>query len=587
MSAATLALAPTSTVSLPDWIDTARVHLSKKDYLECAVVVALELTRHLIHVVDTDANDPDGCFDASCSCSSIGYISFSSMDKNRWNSSSLLVIQIEDILLKNVIVTVESARGHAHESPPLAKFRASNVKIQLSGTTGSKINDIFDIPQLSQQDSCFALGKILFELFAEGDSSLFAEFESHKNGISMYDLQIRDQNPVPKDLDRTLSLTTAAHNGSMGLDNEQDDGFDDVKPPTLKRASLSSTDQTASPTKSMRVFEYLQARKLPFSICRLVSDLLDAEEGNSYIPDTALLVLKEVEHDLTLMESYQERFLYDSICPRQALDKTCLSSHIEGKLYGRENELGALMDMIERISLVDPLLETTESVCEAAFLGGHSGSGKSSIIKKIVSHWNWRCWSMVFCKFDRQISPLSTLILAFDTFFGKFIQKRVDGILLPREPHVQGTFDRILSSIMTSIDSESFSQLCELLPRLAQLFPVTVNYIRQKNIANGSVFQQDNSLASFIDGTSQTANASSAGSVPSEGSVGSGRPSSGGNVGSGRHRLLYSFHILFKIILGAGHPVLICKNIILFCFAETVWMPLLRTLSISLVLSRY
>mmetsp|Transcript_26788 Transcript_26788/g.64273 ORF Transcript_26788/g.64273 Transcript_26788/m.64273 type:complete len:1395 (+) Transcript_26788:24-4208(+) len=551
-----------STISLPDWIQRARVFLSKKDYLECAIIIASELTSHLVHVVnDEHLNASFSSMDSSHSFSKgprgshhVGQpvselpgirkgVDSSSNDPSidskppPWESTggchlpSLIVVQIEDIVLKNVRVSVERAKTKNSKMPLLAEFRASDVKIQPS-TSYSELDDIFAIPQLSQQDVCFALGKLFFDLFSECESSLLADIESKNNEKSVGDLQIEDIGPSEE------KNSTPTDYGRIDLNDEHDDDFQAVK-----RALLSSNDPTVSqPTKAIQANDYLQARNLPLSICRLISDLLGAEKGDPYTPDTALLSLEEVKHDLMHMISSPERFLYDSVCPRQALDKTCLFSHVDGKLYGRENELGILMNMVEHISPHGPTSQRKEFSYEAAFLGGHSGSGKSSIIKRVVSHWKVNGWSMVFCKFDRQTSPLSTLLLAFDAFFGQFIPNQVDGINLGR--NLQHAVDRISSSIVNSIDSDSVHQLCELLPSFRRLFPSAMHYVKHNSICsiqNGSFAQHSNIGASCMNGTSQTVNTSSP-----------------GNVGSGRHRLLNLFQILFKEICCTGHPVLIC-----------------------------
>ena len=97
---------------------------------------------------------------------------------------------------------------------------------------------------------------------------------------------------------------------------------------------------------------------------------------------------------------------------------------------------------------------------------------------------------------------------------------------------MQGAFDRISQSIIKSIDSESFVQLCELLPNLCKLFPLSMDHVQKRKMQNDTM---DDPLASVT----QT----------------SARVASPGGVGSGSNRLNYLFHIIFKAVCNGGHPV--------------------------------
>ncbi|KAL7524022.1 hypothetical protein ACHAXR_002790, partial [Thalassiosira sp. AJA248-18] len=162
----------------------------------------------------------------------------------------------------------------------------------------------------------------------------------------------------------------------------------------------------------------------------------------------------------------------------------------------------------------------------------------------MVSYWNANDWSVIFCKFDRQVSPLSILIQSLDAYFEKFIPDRVGGVDLPREPSMQDTFDRISRSIISSIDNDVFCQLCQLLPSFSQLFPVASQYAQERNMQIVSVACQEDSLAGFMNQTAQVTNAS-----PPV-----------GNVGSGRNHLLHLLHVVIKAVCAGGHPVLMCES---------------------------
>ncbi|KAL7526826.1 hypothetical protein ACHAXR_001671, partial [Thalassiosira sp. AJA248-18] len=240
------------------------------------------------------------------------------------------------------------------------------------------------------------------------------------------------------------------------------------------------------------------------------------------------------------------RYLDYHSCPSKALDHTALFGQADEVLYGRDKELGILAKMSTRVHLHVPSPERKDFLCEAAFISGHSGSGKSSIIKRMVSYWSTNNWPVVFCKFDRQVSPLSILIQSFDAYFGQFNPIQVgmtSGVNIPREPSAQDMFDRMSRSIISSLDNDGFCQLCQLLPSFSQLFPMASKYAHIRNTQTGSVVSQDDSLASAMNQTAQVSNASSA-----------------GNIGSGRNRLLHLLHIVIKAVCVGGHPVLVCES---------------------------
>ncbi|KAL7535348.1 hypothetical protein ACHAXR_006436, partial [Thalassiosira sp. AJA248-18] len=542
---------PSAPISLSNWIKRARVYLSRDDYLLCAIKILLALTNRLRHIVGSDSSVQinDSC-DASLSSWSdsmdnADFLPPSSDEKKAGGalSSPLSLFRIEDIVSESVVVFVQTNNNRDLSSPD--NLVATEVEIvQPNNAQDSNLCDVFETPQLSQRDACFALGKILFEVFSETSSQFLDEMGQQNNEGSLGNLHIvdTDSNKQSNDAPKIIPV---------GVD-EQDD-LDDIALPELKRAFISSTTHGNSPTKSIKANEYLQSQNLPPSICQLVSDLLAAEEGNPFVPDTALVSLEEAQQDLLQIKSHPERFLDSHSCPRKALDDTALFDQADEVLYGRDKELGILTKMATRVHLHAQSPERKDFLCEAAFISGHSGSGKSSIIKRLVSYGNANDWSVFFCKFDRQVSPLSILIQSFDAYFEKFIPNQVGGVYLPREPSMQDMFDRISQLIISSVDNDGFCHLCQLLPSFSQLFPMASQYAHQRNTQIGSVAGQDDLLAGFMKQTSQVTNASSA-----------------GNIGSGRNRLIHLLHTVIKAVCAGGHPVLVCAEDLQWADAFTI-----------------
>ena len=163
---------------------------------------------------------------------------------------------------------------------------------------------------------------------------------------------------------------------------------------------------------------------MPLSICRLVSDLLDAVDESELRPYSAMTTLDEAKSDLILMKEYPNSFLFDRTCPAKALDDANIFHSVDTYLYGRENEKNVLRGIAGRVSLhvrthcevtlegsngIVPNMQKQRFLCESIFLSGHAGSGKSSLILDLLHSRNMNDWFVVNCKFDRQVAPLMTV----------------------------------------------------------------------------------------------------------------------------------------------------------------------------------
>jgi len=516
------------TLTLTDWIQGARSSISNDEYIKCAVSVALELTNRLCVIVGMDNNNDS--FNASSSfnasfgvlASSPGNDSFNFDGKKHFSDGPSLLILIEDIVPDNIIVV---SLEQTEDGISCAKdFTAAIVDVK-PATSG---RDMFETPKLTQRSVCFALGKILFELFSQGDPLFILDMPSVING---------DQEDSFGDLLNCMNL--GEEDGIMPSDS------DDAQPATKKSfQSPFHTTMTAVSPEATKAKACLEERGMPLSICRLVSDLLEAEEGkpNQYISDTALLSLEEAQIDLTQMRLHPQRFLFDLTSPAEALNSAFLfDPTVNGELYGREKELETLMDAAARVSLhlrssfsgaapnsitssgrggKPGVLQTMEGysfVCEAIFLSGHSGVGKSSIIKNLVASCKESDWFVLSCKFDRQISPLSRLLQTIDSFFGHFADNQKD-------VYAQESFARISLSIEFSIDADCLGQLCQLLPNLRKLFPMA------SDRAQNTEMMQNSTSRDFFENFTDS-------------------------VGSGRDRICHLLQLIFKAVCCGGYPV--------------------------------
>lgn len=587
-------------IGLTDWIQTAKVSLTKEDYVKCALTVASELTKFLnLVVVVVDGPDNNGHH----SLSSIDFnasIEFNAgiTSNMPWHDSSDLVFdllseevevddergvsspnpnatstikgpdfplfnelsqgnnitnnnvdaptkgtnatatdlvhQLSDIVTKNVLVSIPLIDlTKDFDENPCANFEAKEVKLKKPSSVQSDISG-GGTQKISSREVCFALGKILFEIFSQGNNP--------ESLIDCCNDETNDDDSFGDFIDLAL--------GGLDQEDSAEDTSDQQNNASRKRANVNNSSDNGAQngnnnksqqlTSAMKAKSFLQEQGLPVSICLLVSDLLEAWEGNQFIPDAALTSLDEVNSDLKQMQSYPERFLCDKTCPNEALNDTDLFNTDGGGdrvLYGRDTEIGELMGIVNRVSMhaTAPNGDVGNGnggslLCEAAFLSGYSGCGKSLITKQLVLHCQRNNWTVVACKFDRQIAPLSILLKSLDAAFARFLPLHEYGGYLQKDSSLQQTFDKISQSIISRVDSESFGQLCQLLPVLRKLFPISLQYVEQ---GESEIESSDQFLMSIVNQTNSS------------------------GMGSGRNRLHHLVSIVFTALCSGGHPVLL------------------------------
>ena len=506
-------------IPLPEWIQRARYSLSEDYYTECAVEVALQLTNQLCMVAGANKNAPVSSQNGSANRSSPP---LNRKEAGSMQPSSLPLIKIEHVTPENVIIYCD-ALGES--------LVATEVHVKPGH---SNLSDRFDdLPLLMQQDLCFALGKILFDIFSEGAS--FRLFLDDSAFISD-DNRWHDDDAVGS-LFSDFLLEDLDVNSVTSRQSKKSHRRNKISSPD----SLPTTE-TSSAAKFIKSKVYLEEQGLPRSICRLVSDLLQAGEGIRFVSKTALLSLDDVQFDMAQMKTHPHLFLRDNTCPITALRLTSLFGETDGDIYGREEEMNMLMDIAKRVYLHAPppsrisanggprqIQQGDNFLREVILLSGYSGSGKTSILKHLTSFFYANDMFVLTCKFDRQSAPLLMLVQSVDTFLARFVNQGD----VQREPDIQYAFDRISRCIISSIDKESFVQLCELFPNFCQLFPMSFDYVHDRKTRSGTIddpsFERtDPSTLSLL--------------AP-------------GGLGSGSNRVKYLFSLILKAICSGGYPV--------------------------------
>jgi len=419
---------------------------------------------------------------------------------------------------------------------------------------------------LSSRAVCAALGNILLELFSKGRSSTLGISGNCGNTQS---------NIFPPS-------GGGGGSGGSGILSYRVQGDDAFMLPAKKRmaSSMPSVSTTnlgsnhcgSGSTSSMAmVHNLLMEVGMPMSIRSLVCDLLDAT--SELCPDSALTSLEETMWDLNRMERDPQHFLFDRMCPRRALDDTCLFHSVCRHMFGREKELGILMNAKRNVAnhirpnlVVQPsntngkndngdgdapcspenntvgdnnylnghgsssssnvsFGQDIDFRCEAIFLSGYAGSGKSRVVQSLTQACSGDGWFVLTCKFDEQAAPIKALIQGFDDFFGKWKSGGGGGDgSTNHDSDMMESFCQVCRSLLSTIDKEGLNQLRELIPNMGKILPQVATSETKGHIVNDQG-------SSSID-----------------------------KVGSATKRRMHLFHVLFKSLCSAGRPVLIVHD---------------------------
>ncbi|KAL7544957.1 LOW QUALITY PROTEIN: hypothetical protein ACHAWF_008327, partial [Thalassiosira exigua] len=133
---------------------------------------------------------------------------------------------------------------------------------------------------------------------------------------------------------------------------------------------------------------------------------------------------------------------------------------VHDKLYGRETDLRACLEVAEDISKQKPLEMFVPQ--SSMLISGFPGSGKSRLMREVATHLSKRGWICLQCKFPQEVRPrpLSTITSAFDHFLEDITNTLESG-------DQQSIVDRVTNSFNV-IDIQV---LCELIPALRKLLP--------------------------------------------------------------------------------------------------------------------
>lgn len=245
----------------------------------------------------------------------------------RYGPDSNAMVNFEAVIVDRVVVT-NTNNGDADFVDTVSSLSESST---LNRST-----------RQSQRSAIFALGRIYYEMFTQGLLPSNTDEESVVDGAAA-----SDSNPSSFDLALNIS-----ENQSQG---------DAESSKELKRPRRVSVENLNSH------YTTLQHAGLPPSLCRLVADMLENNDGGSgglFRSDCSIASFSDVCCDLQQMVNDPDSFLHDSLLFR-------LEPVMPENLYGREDDLRACMEEAEAFRRQGP-----RQASPAVILSGHSGCGK-------------------------------------------------------------------------------------------------------------------------------------------------------------------------------------------------------------------
>ena len=303
--------------------------------------------------------------------------------------------------------------------------------MQFANVTAAAFN------QGDQDNCCHLLGVLLYELFSK-IKPFSTESIAGGSFPAMTSLDESVKEPAQKKSINNFSHTEMTSSSSSKEIAKDNDG-QELLYPELKGAH----------------YVPLQALGIPPPICLLVKNLIDCKMGDIRHCE-AYTSMQDCIADLHLILRDPNHFLFNSY--ESSIQSTPSSNGIIplqfriGKLYGRDAEVRQITDAFCRVS---------SGKNEAFFIGGFSGSGKSSLVESLKSDVAAVGGYVITHKFDQmsQSRPLWEVISVFNAL-----------CLLIRDNNSSQDLLNIVNKL-TEVFGADLSVLSRLLPNIQVLFP--------------------------------------------------------------------------------------------------------------------
>jgi len=258
-----------------------------------------------------------------------------------------------------------------------------------------------------------ALGRLAYQVFVLGEGPDISKFPKGRGKDTMDSLSnaliIHEEN----------NDHSGNNNNAIDIVDEEDEIMGMLR----KNVRTITSEQFAQ--QSSGIIPAMLEALVPFPLCRLVSDLLDDDDDDETSmfgrSERSFSSFSDVLADLKQMVDDPEEFLHNSNPDRWKL--------VFGKkLYGRGGDTKSFMDAADRVATTrdDPIFNGLNGLAgrrkEVIMVSGHSGSGKSRLVRLGGTLLEKNGWRFLRCKFDRVAhpEPLSIIAYAFDEYFGSF-----------------------------------------------------------------------------------------------------------------------------------------------------------------------
>jgi hypothetical protein len=202
---------------------------------------------------------------------------------------------------------------------------------------------------------------------------------------------------------RSSSLVSPSSGGGAAAATEEDE--DEIILDMIRKQYRVSESDEGNIDKSGYISAMIDAG-IPFSMRRFIIDLLGDEQqqhDSGSRLERAFASFDDVLSDLKQMTINPDRFLHGSPSERWRIE-------FDDKLYGRGDEMEALMIAADRVTRrrVDAQLgenalssRMAGKKSEIVMVSGHSGAGKSRLVKLGGACLEKKGWLFLRCKFDR------------------------------------------------------------------------------------------------------------------------------------------------------------------------------------------
>jgi len=293
------------------------------------------------------------------------------------------IIEMDEITVTLEVEVNPSASGK--EAPDLFMTQVENCDDTHGFITTKFVSVALHRSQDAEEQPPFlrSLGLVLLEIFSHQESiSSIVSISPHDGVKSISEKDENDDIEFEYDMLRALSV----------LDDAEGDALSQSQRQTQRRRSDASSSFS-------RIRH--QYPTLPTSICRLASDLIDSPLATS----TSFSSLDDVSDDLDQMVREPDIFLHEA----KGIDNTL---EFGTRLYGRNEELSQLMDIISDVSM-----ERETGPLELVGIGGYSGTGKSCLVRQVGRCILSRGWIFIQGKFDRiRGDAFSVITTSFESF---------------------------------------------------------------------------------------------------------------------------------------------------------------------------